>query len=116
MLRISINYTAEATTLLLEGKLVGPWVPELEQCWRGVTGTARPAPVVVDLNGVSWVDSKGRALLREMHRTGARLEGRGLLAQFLIHWIVEQPAEGRDSKETHVSTQHISQGHRARVQ
>ncbi len=115
MLRISINYAADATTLVLEGKLVGPWVPELEQCWRGVTGTARPAPVVVDLNGVSWVDSKGRALLREMHHTGASLEGRGLLSQFLIHWIVDHQAEGRESKETHVST-HLPQGHRARIQ
>jgi ABC-type transporter Mla MlaB component len=115
MLRISINYAADATTLLLEGKLVGAWVPELDQCWRGVTGTGRPAPVVVDLNGVSWVDSQGRALLREMHRTGARLEGRGLLSQFLIHWIVEKQGEGQALKETHVST-HQPEGHRARVQ
>ena len=115
MLRISIDYSAKATTLRLEGKLVGPWIPELEECWRGVTGTTRPAPLVVDLNGVSWVDSKGRALLREMHSTGAALEGRGLLSQFLIHWIVEPHAEGLEPKEPHVS-KHLPEGHRARVQ
>ncbi|MGH9557057.1 MAG: STAS domain-containing protein [Terriglobales bacterium] len=115
MLRISIEYTAETTTLRLEGKLVGPWIPELEHCWRGVTGTAKPAHLIVDLNGVSWVDSSGRALLREIHSAGATLEGRGLLSQFLIHWIVDQRAEGREPKEPHVST-HSPEGHRARVQ
>jgi len=115
MLRISIEYRGESTTLRLEGKLIGPWIPELEQCWRGVTGTAKPAHLIVDLNGVSWVDSSGRALLREIHSTGATLEGRGLLSQLFIHWIVDQQAIEFEPKENHAAT-HSPQGHRARIQ
>ncbi len=104
MLRISIKYQADSTTLRLEGKLVGPWIPELEQCWRGVTDTARPAHLIVDLAGVSWVDSSGRALLREMHSTGVTLEGRGLLSQLFIHWIIAPPRTEAAYEESHVST------------
>lgn len=102
MLRISIKYQPDSTTLRLEGKLVGPWIPELEQCWHGVTDTARPAHLIVDLAGVSWVDSSGRALLREMHSRGAALEGRGLLSQLFIHWIIAPPMA--EAEEHHVST------------
>ena len=104
MLRISIKYQATSTTLRLEGKLVGPWIPELEHCWRGVTDTARPAPLIVDLNGVSWVDPAGRALLQEMHRSGATLEGRGLLSQLFIHWIIAPPIAQVEAEERHVAT------------
>ena len=103
MLRISIKYRANSTTLRLEGKLVGPWIPELEQCWHGVTDTARPASLIVDLNAVSWVDPAGRALLREMHHSGATLEGRGLLSQLFIHWIVNQQPRDWKAEENHVA-------------
>lgn len=102
MLRISIKYQANSTTLRLEGKLVGPWIPELEHCWHGLSSTTKPAHLIVDLAGVSWVDSSGRALLREMHSRGATLEGRGLLSQLFIHWIIAPPMA--EAEESHVST------------
>ncbi len=101
MLRISIKYRPDSTILRLEGKLVGPWIPELEQCWRGVTNTARPTRLIVDLAAVTWVDPAGRALLREIHDRGATLEGRGLLSQLFIHWIIAPLGEAEVS---HVST------------
>ena len=39
----------------LEGKLAGPWVKELERCWRLAVGTQQSYPVRVDLRkGPSW--------------------------------------------------------------
>jgi hypothetical protein len=34
MLRISIDESEEAVLLRLEGQLIGPWVQDVEQCWR----------------------------------------------------------------------------------
>ena len=70
MLRITIQDTAEASTFKLEGKLTGPWVPELEQAWN----TAAPGrTLIIDLADVTFIDCAGRGLLARMHEGGAKL-------------------------------------------
>lgn len=72
MLRITASDNPRILTFRLEGRLEGPWVNELEQCWRSlIEGESRPA-VCVDLTGVTYVDAAGRARLVEMHEQGAK--------------------------------------------
>jgi hypothetical protein len=70
MLRVTTERTDAMLSFQLEGKLVGPWVAVLRECWQ-----RRPlGPMVqVDLRSVSFVDAAGKALLAEMAREGARL-------------------------------------------
>jgi len=42
MLRITIEEKQNAVVLRLEGQLIGPWVADVEQCWRNVFATPRP--------------------------------------------------------------------------
>ncbi len=70
MLRITTQEDSVTVRLKLEGKLKGPWVPEMEQCWRTVSST-RDKAVVVDLTDVDHVDSAGRYLLALIHARGA---------------------------------------------
>ena len=44
MLRIYIHDEVPVTSIVVEGKLVGPWVNELEKCWETVV-VAHPAQV-----------------------------------------------------------------------
>ena len=72
MLRITATDNPRILTFRLEGRLEGPWVVELEQCWRSTfDGTSRPT-VCVDLTGVTYIDAAGRARLVEMHEQGAQ--------------------------------------------
>ena len=34
MLRITVHDTQQALTFQLEGRLAGPWVSEVEECWQ----------------------------------------------------------------------------------
>jgi anti-anti-sigma regulatory factor len=70
MFRITTHEDDGTVRLKLEGKLKGPWVPEMEQCWRAVSST-RDKAVVVDLTDVDHVDSAGRYLLALIHARGA---------------------------------------------
>ena len=70
MFRITTHEDVGTVRLKLEGKLKGPWVPEMEQCWRAVSST-RDKAVVVDLTDVDHVDSAGRYLLALIHARGA---------------------------------------------
>ncbi len=58
------------TTLLVEGRLAGPWVDELRIFARGQhTGLA------LDLAGLSYADAAGVALLNQLIAEGAQVVG-----------------------------------------
>lgn len=71
MLRITANDSPRALTFRLEGRLEGPWVYELEQCWRNSLDSPSRPIVCVDLTDVTFIDAAGKARLAEMHKQGA---------------------------------------------
>ncbi len=87
MFRIHTQPGAESTSFTIEGKLMGPWVTELEKCWRDEINAEPSKPIVVNLAAVSFVDASGRDLLSRMHQQGARLVARGCLMKMLIEEI-----------------------------
>jgi len=75
MLRITLEEKDDAVVLRLEGHLIGPWVEDVEQCWRNAFARLGQRSVQVDLSAVSFMDSAGGALLNRMHNAGFRLAG-----------------------------------------
>ena len=84
MLRITTHELAPVTSFLLEGKLVGPWVKELEKCWENALAVDPSRAVLVNLAAVTFIDSEGRALLARMRRQGARLLSTGVLINAIV--------------------------------
>jgi anti-anti-sigma regulatory factor len=84
MLRITIHDRAPMTSFVLEGKLVGPWVRELKQCWRDALANDPATPMLVDLAAVTFVDHDGRALLKQMRHQGVRLSSHGVLIDAIV--------------------------------
>ena len=86
MLRITTNDCPRALTLSLEGRLEGPWVAVLIQCWSGALLNLNGRPLRIDLNGVTYVDAYGKARLAEMYAQGAEflagdLETKAIVAE-----------------------------------
>ncbi len=75
-------------TFELEGKLAGPWVKELELCWRSAASTQRIHPVRVDLSSVTFIDEEGKDLLGRIHREGAKLVATGCLNKCIVEGIM----------------------------
>jgi anti-anti-sigma regulatory factor len=73
MLTVYVHDEMPMTSLVVEGKLVGPRVEELDKCWESVLAAHPGRSVLVDLAHVNFIDSEGRALLRRMRRKGAKL-------------------------------------------
>jgi ABC-type transporter Mla MlaB component len=74
VLRITLDDSCPVVTLKVEGKLVGPWAAELGNTWQDLWASAKRKPLRVDLSGVSFVDSSGERILRQIVRaTGAEL-------------------------------------------
>lgn len=87
MLKITILDSASELRLRLEGKLSGPWVSELRQCWQTASSTTAGRNTVADLREVDFVDPEGQQLLVEMHRAGVRLQAVTPLIRTLVEEI-----------------------------
>ena len=74
MLRITRIASDGLIRLIVEGKLMGPWVDEFRQVCREATG-ASPA-LHLDLSALTFVDSAGTVLLADLIRGGVTIESR----------------------------------------
>jgi len=73
MLKITLLDSAKELRFRLEGRLSGPWVNELRQCWLTASSTTEGRRTVVDLRDVDFVDPAGETLLRELRGSGVEL-------------------------------------------
>lgn len=90
MLRITTSDSPRVLTFQLEGRLEGPWVHELEQCWRSLLDGANRPTVCVDLTGVTYIDAAGKARLAEMHEQGAQFIAGDCVTKAVVAEIVEE--------------------------
>jgi len=98
MLRIYIHDQVPVTSFVLEGKLIGPWVTELEKYWQSAVAGNPTRAMLVDLADVTFVDSDGRALLARMRRKGARFLSSGVLINAIVAEIDAQEQKSRQSR------------------
>ncbi len=101
MLRITTERRRGKTVLNVEGRIAGPWVAALEQCWRELRAASQQEKFHVDLCGVSFIDAAGKVLLKEIHRQGGALIAEGCLNQAIVQEIVksERGEKGHGHKE-----------------
>ncbi len=111
MLKITILDSAAELRFRLEGRLSGPWVAELRQCWLTAASTTQGRATILDLAEVDFVDNDGQCLMSQMQRSGVQL----LAATPLIKALVDGcgRVEDKPSKADAVTRQHAS-GHHAR--
>ncbi len=91
MLRITVYQKQQALTLQLEGRLTGPWVNVLEECWQSSFACHRKPMLRVDLAGVTFIDEAGQACLAAMHREGAELIAADAMTKAIAAEIAQGP-------------------------
>jgi outer membrane protein len=99
MLRITTEIKRGRQTLSVEGRVAGPWVGALEQCWRELHAASPRQKFSINLCGVSFIDNAGKVLLKEMHRLGAELIAEGCLNQAIINEITRSNKKGDSTDE-----------------
>ncbi|HKT46585.1 MAG TPA: TolC family protein [Candidatus Acidoferrales bacterium] len=101
MFRISSEKKRGKTILTVEGRLAGPSVGTLEQCWRELKAGSPDEKFSVNLCGVSYIDDAGKILLKEVHREGGHLVAEGCLNQAIVREIAgpERKKNGDGGKE-----------------
>ena len=89
-LRITVHHNPQASTFQLEGRLAGPWLRELEECWTSTLHQQRKLILRIDLTEVTFIDDAGKACLAAMHRQGAELVAADCLTRDIVSEITQQ--------------------------
>jgi hypothetical protein len=87
MLRVTVEERGDRIIFRVEGKLRGPWVPELERCWRSTASHTHAKFFSVDLDGVDFVNDQGKTLLTEMAAAGVELIATGYGMRSIVQQI-----------------------------
>jgi hypothetical protein len=116
MLRVTVEERGDRIVFRVEGRLLGPWVSELERCWRSTAGHTHAKFFSVDLDGVDFVDDHGKALLTEMDRAGVDLIATGCMMRSIIQQVAAVTASTNfnNAEEVHCERTIVSKKTRSR--
>lgn len=100
MLRITVHDNPQVLTFQLEGRLAGPWLRELEECWKSTLAQQRKSILRVDLTGVTFIDDAGKTCLAAMHRQGAEFVAADCMTKDIVAEICRSRSEPPDGPAT----------------
>jgi len=84
MFRISIKETHGQRRLVLQGKLIPPWIAELESAWRHAAEQLRGRKLVIDLKDVTVISPDGEDMIFKLMCDGAHFSCRGVLTKHML--------------------------------
>lgn len=84
MLKISTINRRLERRLVVEGKLVDPWVGELGKTWRSASVDLEGRKLVIDLSNATMISPEGEAELLELMKEGAKFSCCGVLTKYVV--------------------------------
>ena len=114
MLKITIHDSASQFRFHLEGRLSGPWVQELRQCWLTASSTTAGRNTVLDLRDVDFIDPEGQRLVAEMDARSVRIAAATPFIQAIVDEACGRPGCGTVEEKLARSTDAILSPHTLR--
>jgi hypothetical protein len=90
MLRITITDGPAEQRWILQGRLVAPWVAELETSWKNSHHRRDSRKCIVDVSDVTLIDDRGEKALLVMRRAGAEFIACGVYTRHVVELIESQ--------------------------
>jgi len=90
MLKITTFRTSQRCRLVLDGKLVSPWVAELKREWEDARICAPELTLIVDLRNVTTISQEGENILLGMMQDGTKFVCGGVLNRHVLHQLARK--------------------------
>jgi hypothetical protein len=90
MLKISIFDTSAQRRLVLEGKLIAPWVTEFKKTWKALAADLGVRELVIDVGNLTYISAEGESALLELMRHGARFRSCGMFSKYMVQRLVRR--------------------------
>jgi anti-anti-sigma regulatory factor len=89
-LKITIQEQDKTIEVKLEGRVAGPWVPELRRVWAETAPQLGAKTLSIDIQLVTYADAAGKQVLRDIYaQTRATLIASSPWAQYLAEEIMK---------------------------
>ena len=90
MLRISIIDGQTERRLIVEGKLVGPWVAELRSACDNVKAEPLSRKLVIDMRHVTAISQEGENVLFELIQRGVKFRCSGVFTKHILKQVARR--------------------------
>jgi hypothetical protein len=97
MLKISIIEGPTQRRLIVEGRLVGPWVAELRGACEKADADLFGRQLVIDMKHVAAISQEGENVLFELIRKGVKFRCHGVFTKHVLKQIARR-ANGHPGK------------------
>ena len=97
MLKISIIEGHTQRRLIVEGRLVGPWVAELRGACEKANTDLFGRKLVIDMKHVSAISQEGESVLFELIQQGVKFRCRGVFTKHVFKQVARR-ANGNPGK------------------
>ena len=87
MLKVTTKEQLKSVTFVLEGRLCHPLTDEVERGWSKLLLNAANKELTLDLDGVTFVDRAGEALLVSMLERGTKVRASGVLIRHMVEQV-----------------------------
>jgi hypothetical protein len=90
MLKISVVDSRTQRRLILEGRLIAPWVAELQTAWKRAQAELAGRELVIDIDGLTVISPQAESTLLQIMSEGARFRCSGVLTRHVIRQLKRQ--------------------------
>jgi hypothetical protein len=90
MLKISVIDSQTQRRLVLEGKLVAPWVAELRRAWQTANVDLEGRDLVIDMVDITSISQESENALEQMMRQGAKFRCHGVFTKHIVQELTRR--------------------------
>jgi hypothetical protein len=105
MLKISVIDDSVQRRLILEGKLIAPWVAELRSAWKAAKMDLQGRGLLIEMRDVTCISQEGENVLLELMTEGAEFRSRGVFTKHVVQELMRrrlsETPESSNSKAIH---------------
>jgi hypothetical protein len=84
MFKISTVDTRSKRTLVVEGKLMSPWVSELHTSWENASLNLEGRKLVIDVSSLTLISREGEDAIFSLMKDGAEFTCCGVLTRYVL--------------------------------
>jgi hypothetical protein len=100
MLKISVIDSRTQRRLVLEGRLIAPWVAELGTTWERGKLELNGRELVIDIENVTVMSQEGENALLQLINEGAKFRCRGVLTKHILQQLMRRSRKSPVQPET----------------